>query len=98
MVYEASLRGRPTNGTEPRQRSVLTFDLFRQVVCYWRACVAGESNGAGDRTRTCTPLREGDFKSFAYGGLERDYRHTSYKQSNLAGLLEEAVLSLVDDG
>ncbi len=40
----------------------------------------------------------GDFKSFAYGGLERDYRHTSYKRRDLDGVREGAVLTLVDDG
>ena len=54
--------------------------------------------GAGGRARTCTGLRLEDFKPFACGGLERDYRHTSYKRRNLDGVFLELVLSLIDDG
>ena len=39
----------------------------------------------------------GDFKSFASGGLERDYEHTSYNTRYLARVYGEAVLSLDDD-
>ena len=54
--------------------------------------------GAGDRTRTCTPLREEDIKFCWVGGLRRDYRHTSCSKSDLPEALLERVLRLLTNG
>jgi hypothetical protein len=68
-----------------------------------RACLYGlrckslKQNGAGAGTRTRMSVGSGDFKSFADGGLKRDYRHTSCKRRNLDGVFPEPVLTLFDD-
>jgi len=63
-----------------------------------RPLTAVSLHGAGAGIRTRMSRGTGDFKSSAETGLERDYRHTSYKRRNLTGVHREDVLSLVDDG